>query len=81
MTMASDRARTALGDRPDGGLSGLWHDNLLRLNVAQNHVFAEGKEVQVRAVLVGYDRAEHPIMHGRRVHDLIKRVQEVFSRE
>lgn len=75
------RARTALGDRPDGGpFSQYIHDELLRHNVAKNHGFAEGFVPDAGAVSRGYDRNENPWMHGRRAHDIIRAVREVLGR-
>mgnify|MGYP006283828319 CR=1 FL=1 len=67
-----------LGDRPDGPISRLWYDHALRCNVAVNHAAAEGLYLSARAVSRGYDRAEHPYIHGRRPQDIARRLREVL---
>jgi hypothetical protein len=60
-------------ERPDGALSGLLYDFDQRLAAARRHAAAEGHAVDARAVLDSYDRVLHPVMHGRRPHDLVDR--------
>lgn len=74
------RARTALGDEPDSAGATIVYRNLLRQNVAMNHGLAEGVVPDHDTVWRSYDRAEHPLLHGRRAHDLIERAKEVLSR-
>lgn len=60
-------------ERPDGPLTGLLHDFDQRLAAVRRHADAEGHAVDARAVLDSYDRVLHPVMHGRRPHDLVER--------
>jgi len=47
---------------------------------ASTHAAVEGAEVGVRVILDSYDRAVHPWMHGRRLHDFAEKLREVISR-
>lgn len=73
--MSAEHGPRDLGERPEGPMSGMLHDSMLRLNVGKNHCFAEGYDAPSRAILTGYDRTEHPWMHGRRAHDLAAKVR------
>ncbi|GGN84541.1 hypothetical protein [Haloarcula pellucida] len=72
-------ARQRVEDRPDSILGGMFWDWGRRFRAVSVHLHAEGGDVHPRAVIEGYDRALHPIMHGRRPHDIAQKVREVFS--
>lgn len=63
-------------EKPDGSISGLFWEHERRHVAAKTHATFEGHDVDVRAVSEGYDRNEHPWMHGRRAHDLAEMVRE-----
>lgn len=63
-----------LGERPPGGLGAHVHDMMERLNRVRCHAGHEGHDIHVAATLEGYDRAEHPWMHGGRAGDLLARL-------
>ena len=64
------------GIRPDGPLSTLLYNAYVRHNVGLNHCFAEGCDLPRAAVLEGYDRTEYPWIHGRRPHDLARKLRD-----
>lgn len=59
--------------RPDGPISGLLHDFGQQLGAVRRHAQAEGHSVDAAGVIDSYDRTLHPVMHGRRPHDLVER--------
>lgn len=60
-------------EAPDGPVSGLLYEYDQRLAAARRHTQAEGYAVDASTVLDSYDRVLHPVMHGRRPHDLVER--------
>jgi hypothetical protein len=64
-----------IGERPDNDLVAVMYDLGLRGNVGRNHARFEGYAPPYGAILRGYDRAEHPWVHGRRPADLVERLR------
>lgn len=70
-----DRLGTPVDEQPDGPLSGTFYRYTQELYAAQTHALHEGIEADPRAVLDSYDRNCHPWMHGRRPHDIARRLR------
>lgn len=68
--MQTDERGLPKRDRPDGPISGLFHDYDRRLRAAHTHECFEGYSVGPRTILEGYDRALHPWMRGWRFGEI-----------
>jgi len=66
MVAVTDARGLERPERPDGAVSGLLHDQSVRLAAARTHAAHEGHDVDIGAVLEGYDRALHPWIRGWR---------------
>lgn len=66
------------GERPDGALSGLLYDCDRRVTACRTHALAEGHDLDIRAVLEGYDRARHPWIRGWRLGEIRETVRERY---